>query len=174
MQAALPAVLKLASETRITKATETARDRDHLPEKEFLILDALDLVPELKVSDVVKLLGQKTVFPILKRMFDKGLVLISEELAPKFRPRRQIYLELAAEFSDEEGKRLLLDSLNKAPKQQDAVLGFLQLRKQSGKITRKAIIESTGVTTQVIRSDRKSTRLNSSHVRISYAVFCLK
>src|SRR5690554_5431325 len=25
-----------------------------------------------------------------------------------------------------------------------------------------------------INSDRKSTRLNSSHVRISYAVFCLK
>src|SRR3989442_7732446 len=25
-----------------------------------------------------------------------------------------------------------------------------------------------------IRADRKSTRLNSSHVRISYAVFCLK
>src|SRR5690554_7493215 len=25
-----------------------------------------------------------------------------------------------------------------------------------------------------IRKDRKSTRLNSSHVRISYAVFCLK
>src|SRR5690554_7755722 len=27
---------------------------------------------------------------------------------------------------------------------------------------------------QCLRSDRKSTRLNSSHVRISYAVFCLK
>src|SRR5690554_7473493 len=25
-----------------------------------------------------------------------------------------------------------------------------------------------------IKADRKSTRLNSSHVRISYAVFCLK
>src|SRR3989442_5297331 len=25
-----------------------------------------------------------------------------------------------------------------------------------------------------VRPDRKSTRLNSSHVRISYAVFCLK
>src|SRR5690554_2271065 len=25
-----------------------------------------------------------------------------------------------------------------------------------------------------VRADRKSTRLNSSHVRISYAVFCLK
>src|SRR5690554_7647105 len=28
--------------------------------------------------------------------------------------------------------------------------------------------------TRFLRSDRKSTRLNSSHVRISYAVFCLK
>lgn len=152
MQAALPAVLKLASETRITIGPEAAGNREHLHEKEFLILDALDLVPELKVSDVVKLLGQKTVFPLLKRMFEKGLVLISEELAPKFRPRTQVFLELAAEFSDEEGKRLLLDSLNKAPKQQDAVLGFLQLRKQSGKVSRKAIMEATGVTAQVVRS----------------------
>src|SRR5436305_3428828 len=29
-------------------------------------------------------------------------------------------------------------------------------------------------TSHVISVDRKSTRLNSSHVRISYAVFCLK
>src|SRR5436305_5052223 len=27
---------------------------------------------------------------------------------------------------------------------------------------------------RALRPDRKSTRLNSSHVRISYAVFCLK
>src|SRR5690606_40558480 len=27
---------------------------------------------------------------------------------------------------------------------------------------------------QVVGTDRKSTRLNSSHVKISYAVFCLK
>src|SRR5436309_10732911 len=26
----------------------------------------------------------------------------------------------------------------------------------------------------IVREDRKSTRLNSSHVKISYAVFCLK
>src|SRR5690606_41552395 len=29
-------------------------------------------------------------------------------------------------------------------------------------------------TTKQLRRDRKSTRLNSSHVKISYAVFCLK
>src|SRR5690606_41885967 len=37
---------------------------------------------------------------------------------------------------------------------------------------RKAIGVTSGMT--AIRIDRKSTRLNSSHVKISYAVFCLK
>src|SRR5690554_6963772 len=32
----------------------------------------------------------------------------------------------------------------------------------------------TGLTSLDFLGDRKSTRLNSSHVRISYAVFCLK
>src|SRR5690606_40501426 len=31
-----------------------------------------------------------------------------------------------------------------------------------------------GVLLSLFSSDRKSTRLNSSHVKISYAVFCLK
>src|SRR5690554_7194810 len=35
-------------------------------------------------------------------------------------------------------------------------------------------ISSIGLFTGVFIVDRKSTRLNSSHVRISYAVFCLK
>src|SRR3712207_7468119 len=37
---------------------------------------------------------------------------------------------------------------------------------------RKARLYSTN--THVEREDRKSTRLNSSHANISYAVFCLK
>ena len=74
MQAALPAALKLASETRIIATPDAAVDRSTLNDKEFLILDALDISPELKVSDVVKLLGQKSVFPLLKRVFDKGLI----------------------------------------------------------------------------------------------------
>src|SRR2546430_8458381 len=31
-----------------------------------------------------------------------------------------------------------------------------------------------GATTETVHRDRKSTRLNSSHSQISYAVFCLK
>src|SRR3989442_11983293 len=39
---------------------------------------------------------------------------------------------------------------------------------------RFAALEAAERVRRVSRGDRKSTRLNSSHVRISYAVFCLK
>src|SRR2546430_6521147 len=41
-------------------------------------------------------------------------------------------------------------------------------------LTRKSRSKSRAVTTGIRREDRKSTRLNSSHSQISYAVFCLK
>src|SRR3712207_7173738 len=38
----------------------------------------------------------------------------------------------------------------------------------------KAGLRSVRDSVQILLSDRKSTRLNSSHANISYAVFCLK
>src|SRR3989442_9516182 len=43
----------------------------------------------------------------------------------------------------------------------------------AGEITTKCYVDIPKIVRETIR-DRKSTRLNSSHVRISYAVFCLK
>src|SRR5690606_41924615 len=37
-----------------------------------------------------------------------------------------------------------------------------------------AVVEPEVVSNEQLKEDRKSTRLNSSHVKISYAVFCLK
>src|SRR5690606_41392492 len=53
----------------------------------------------------------------------------------------------------------------------------------SGSVTRRAALSASLPTERTragawrgssMRPDRKSTRLNSSHVKISYAVFCLK
>src|SRR3989442_8856000 len=40
-------------------------------------------------------------------------------------------------------------------------------------VPRPVVVEASKAVVHLAR-DRKSTRLNSSHVRISYAVFCLK
>src|SRR5258708_31023457 len=63
-----------------------------------------------------------------------------------------------------------------------AILGMLHARPQSGYDLRKAFVatpmrlfsDSPGAIYPALRRDRKSTRLNSSHQIISYAVFCLK
>src|SRR5690606_4159927 len=115
-----------------------------LNDKESLILDALEISPELKVSDIVKLLGQKTVFPILKRLFDKGLILISEEIAPKYKPKVKTFISLHDDYTDDLGRKLLLEMLSNAPKQQDAVLGYLQLHRRLSRITKAAIMEASG------------------------------
>src|SRR5690606_39419684 len=51
-------------------------------------------------------------------------------------------------------------------------------RAMGGRVAEKIIYGEDGITTgagsDLRKADRKSTRLNSSHVKISYAVFCLK
>src|SRR5260221_13754657 len=53
----------------------------------------------------------------------------------------------------------------------DALPIYRRRRRRHG---RRARLEFSQVQSQPGRSDRKSTRLNSSHTVISYAVFCLK
>src|SRR5207249_7651371 len=48
---------------------------------------------------------------------------------------------------------------------------FLQILRQEGV---SVMFGNPGTTELPLMEDRKSTRLNSSHVSISYAVFCLK
>ncbi|ERJ61048.1 replication restart helicase PriA [Sphingobacterium paucimobilis] len=143
MQAALPAALKMASETKIVAAENPDLDRTILSDKGYLVLEALDIAGELRVADVTKILGQKSVFPLLRSLFEQGFILISEEIKEKYKPKTKTFLSMASEYNDSEGKRLLLDSLNRAPKQQDAVLGFLQLVKNKQDITRQDLQEAT-------------------------------
>src|SRR5690606_29264577 len=56
------------------------------------------------------------------------------------------------------------------------LVDFTNQMKALGQTTREALINANHARLRPIlmTTDRKSTRLNSSHVKISYAVFCLK
>ncbi|HMR17662.1 MAG TPA: primosomal protein N', partial [Sphingobacterium sp.] len=144
MQAALPAALKMASETKIIAADNPDLDRSILSDKAYLVLEALDVAGELRISDVTKILGQKTVFPLIRSLFEKGFILISEEIKERYKPKVKTFLALTDTHTDSEGLRLLLDELQRAPKQQDAVLAFIQLKKQKQDVSRQDIMEISG------------------------------
>src|ERR1700761_5125148 len=145
MNAALPSALKLASETKIALNKGYEYDRATLNDKEFLIVDALDIQPELTVSDIAKLLGQKTVMPILKQLFEKNIINISEEVGGGYKPRRKTFISLNPEYNHPESMKELFAILEKrAPKQADAVLALIKLSRQQKAVLKSELIEESG------------------------------
>src|SRR3989442_9977692 len=72
----------------------------------------------------------------------------------------------------------LFRSLEEGHEVADALGGEVELRAMLGHRGearhRPGVLHASPRWPSMARRDRKSTRLNSSHVRISYAVFCLK
>lgn len=152
MQAALPAALKLASETRISLNHSEEFDRTSLSDKEFLILDALDLHAELRVSDISKLLGQKTVFPLLRSLFEKRIIIISEEITEKFKPRKKSFISLNPFYNDPINRKALFEILERAPKQVEILLAYYKLEKYEKEISKNQLIETSGSSASVLKS----------------------
>jgi primosomal protein N' (replication factor Y) len=116
-----------------------------LHDKEYLIVDALEIQPELTVGDIVKLLGQKTVMPILKSMFEKNLINISEEVSERYKPRKKTFLTLNPIYHNQENLKELFPILEKrAPKQADALLAFIKLARTQKNISKNELIEESG------------------------------
>lgn len=152
MQAALPSALKLASETKISLNAETTYNKSELNDKEFLILDALDIQPELSIADIAKILGQKTVFPILRGLLDKGIILISEEIVEKYQARKKTYIRLNPFYDDPENRKQLFEILERAPKQLDLVLSYIQLHKTQAEISKSELLETSGSSAAAIKA----------------------
>lgn len=153
MNAALPSALKLASETKVMLNKDFEYDKTTLNDKEYLITEALDIQPELTISDIAKLLGQKTVMPILKSLFEKNIVTISEEVSERYKPRKRTYLTLNPAYHNQESLKELFGILEKrAPKQADAVLAFIKLSRQQKAVSKNELIEESGSGDSSIKS----------------------
>ncbi|WP_316794610.1 primosomal protein N' [Pedobacter frigoris] len=144
MSAALPAGLKLASETIIVLKEDAVPEEGVVfTEKEDVVLKALRSRPRLTIDDVSALLGQKTVYPIINGLLDKGMVYIAEEVVEKYKPLLKSFVSLSSFYQDEENLRQLFAILEKAPKQLDALLAYLKLSKQQDVISKQELLEES-------------------------------
>lgn len=153
MNAALPSALKLASETKVVLNKGFEFDRTSLHDKEFMIVEALELQSELTVGDIAKLLGQKTVMPILKLMFEKNIINISEEVSERYKPRKKIFIKLNSIYNDPDNLKELFPILEKrAPKQADALLAYIKLARHQKHISKSELVEESGTGDASIKS----------------------
>ena len=135
MIAALPGGLRLASETKIVLNPEyilqpaaNNQVQTSISDKEHLIIEALEIRNVLSIDDVSEILEQKTVYPIIKSLIEKGAVLIHEELKEKFKPKIESFIRITDYADDEENLKIIFPLLEKkAPKQLDVLIAYIKL-----------------------------------------------
>jgi primosomal protein N' (replication factor Y) len=135
MVAALPGALRLASETKIVinPAFDPSKAAT-LSDKEFLILEALEVRNILTLNDVSQIIEQQTVYPIIKSLIEKGAVLIQEELKEKFKPKIETFVRITDFADDEENLKTIFSALEKkAAKQLDVLMAYITLSKRYSK-----------------------------------------
>ncbi len=128
MNAAFPSAFKLASESKVLLSPSFIPDHDILDEHEFKITEALLAKKRLTIGEIGKTLGFQNVLPFLKKMIEKKMLVLEEELQDGFKPKKEKFVRLTDTFENEEALQLLMDELGKrAFKQLELVMSYISL-----------------------------------------------
>lgn len=129
MHAAIPSGLRLSSESKIQANPNFDRENSSYPmdAREDLILDALENQSELNYEDCEKILGIKTIHPILKSLVAKEAVLIFEKVQEKYTPKVETRVRIVPEVaSDKKALEAVFESLSGKAKQESILLKYLR------------------------------------------------
>ena len=145
MQAAVPANLKLSSESILIWNEETnydLNDGSAFTDNEYLVAQALELKKELRLSEVHQILDTQNVYPVIKKLIDKQVCFVWEELKEKFKTKTETYILLNPVYKDEEKlSQLFNEPKFNAPKQMELLLAYLHLSKTEGEVTQSTLLK---------------------------------
>lgn len=153
MIAALPGQLSLSSETRLVAGPHVEK---HIPgeERAVFLLNALEDGQVVTLEQAGELLGLKDPLPAVKRLMEQGALLLEEQLRQDWKPRMATYIRLAADAANEEALHGWFDRLEKAPKQLDVLMRFVELSQclsdRPKKVERTKLVHASGSSTTVI------------------------
>ncbi|MFH1319311.1 MAG: primosomal protein N' [Bacteroidota bacterium] len=154
MNAAIPSGLKLASETKLELNPDFSGDYSILNDKEYMIVEALELQSVLSIDQAAKVLGQITILPYIKSLIEKEVVLVQEELINRYKPKMETCVRLTGQVSNEDALRDTFDKLEKAPKQLELLMSYIGLSKKYSKktveINRPTLLKSVNVSSNTL------------------------
>ncbi|OZA54942.1 MAG: primosomal protein N', partial [Sphingobacteriales bacterium 39-40-5] len=81
---------------------------------------------------------------MLRALFEKNIIIISEEITEKFKPKKKSFISLHPQYKDSENRRALFEILERAPKQLELLLAYFKLEKQQMEISKPDLLEVSG------------------------------
>lgn len=168
-KAALPSGLKLESETVVILNQEFEAESS-LTEREQRLLFLLERDPEQCVTQLEKNTGYKNILSVVKSLLEKGAVQVKEELKRHYKPRMETRVRFASDTMTEEELHRLFDSLQRAPKQLQLLMKYIELSgyMQQGcflkEVSKKQLLEESGASQQAFAA------LTEKQILATYAV----
>lgn len=150
MMAALPAHLKLSSETIVQYNDDHGLDLTSLPDREYLVAEALEIKKELKLGEIQKILDSSLVYPIIKKLIDKRICTVWEALNEKYKEKTENYVLLQPKYRNENELELLLNEWKKSPKQLDLLLAFLHYQKTEGEVIKSNLLKKANASPAIL------------------------
>ncbi|QLG43893.1 replication restart helicase PriA [Costertonia aggregata] len=150
---AVPSAFLLESETLILRNKTAEIDESDLKDDEFLVFEALEHQPVLRVQEISAIIDRKNVLPVLERLMHKKIINLKEEVYEQYKPKLIRYVQLGAEYNTEEALEALLKTLSRAPKQSQVILSLFQLQAVTKKPVKVTDLETeSGASKAIIKS----------------------
>jgi primosomal protein N' (replication factor Y) (superfamily II helicase) len=150
-RAALPSAFLLESETTIL-LKQGFTDENSLLNEEFLVFEALQHQPQLSIHQIVEILDKKSVFPVIKQLIEKNVIVVKEHIYEQYKPKLVKYIQLTVTWKSNDKLSCLLEELSRAKKQRDVILTYFQLQASKKPIKVSELQAKSNCTTGVIKS----------------------
>jgi len=150
-RAALPSAFLLESET-VIQFVQGFSNEEELSNDEFLVFEALQHQSQLAIHQIVDILGKKTVFPVIKELIEKNVILVKEQIYEQYKPKLIKYIRLKEVWNSNEKLTELLKILNRAKKQREVVLTYFQIKASKKPIKVPQLQEVSNCSLVVIKS----------------------
>lgn len=151
MNAALPAAFRLESTTKVVLNPDADLTQS-LSDKEYLICEALTLQKELTIDQISTICHSKNIFPVLKSLHLKDLIVFTEEIAETYKPKIITCVRLNQQYTSEVLMKELFDQLEKNEKQLNVLLAFLQLKQNKEHIEKGELIKRADVSESSLKT----------------------
>lgn len=130
---------------------EYGDDFSALGNEEFVVGEALLIKKELTITEVQQVMDATHVYPTIKKLIEKNVCFIREDLNDKYKTKKENYVMLNPAFAGEEALAPLLNDWKGAPKQMELLLAFLHVNKTEGEVTQTALLKKAGATTAQLK-----------------------
>src|SRR6187399_1023936 len=152
MRAALPGAFLLSSETIIKALKDIDEDKIlQLGDPLYNLFRIIQPREAITLEELEKASGLKILYPHIVTLYQLGMIVVAEELAERYTPKKVRLVQLAEPYSDEAGMKEAFDKTASSEKQTRLLLSYLVMTNQAIiPVEPKMLIEKAEVSKSIL------------------------